>query len=306
MSSHYFRFTGRGSASRRRAPLLERLLAGADACTAVADWRVDAFRIIAQPVSPMPGVAAAALYAEQGRVEGASIFMATAVQYVADMSSVRLPGAGILCPTDGEAAALVADFNRVWHDAGIRLLAGRGGDLFCAFDEPLEAVTHDPAEVLDRPIESYLPTGAGAKRLRLLMSEIEMWLFEHAVNRSRTAVAKSPVNGLWLWGGGAALSGLPAVDGWAAGDDPLFRAFAAQCGLASDRASPGVAVVASQPGSDAWFEKESRWLERSVEDLRAGRIARLDLSAGDRCFSVRKRWHWRSWRRRAPWWESLG
>ena len=31
----------------------------------------------------------------------------------------------------------------------------------------------------------------------------------------------------------------------------------------------------------------------------------LDLSGGNRCFSVGKHWRWRRWRRRRPWWESL-
>jgi len=64
-------------------------------------------------------------------------------------------------------------------------------------------------------------------------------------------------------------------------------------------------VIDAEPGTDAWRDAESRWLERSFADLRAGRIARLDLSAGDRCYSVRGRWNWRPWRRRRPWWEYL-
>jgi hypothetical protein len=269
-----------------------------------ADWRAEAFRVIAQPVTPMPGVAAAALYADRGPVNAAWVFIATPVHYVAEMSNVRLPADGILSLQNCEAETLAVDFNRVWHDAGVRLLAGRSADLFCVFDAPLEAATHDPAELLDRHIENYLPSGAGAKRLRQLMSEMEMWLFLHAVNRSRTAAA-SQVNGLWFWGGGPALTSLPAVAGWSAGNDPFFKAFAAQGEFAHARAASGVAVVASEPGSDAWRDTESRWLVRSVEELRAGRIARLDLSSGNRCFSVRKHWRWRLWRRGRPWWESL-
>jgi hypothetical protein len=203
-----------------------------------------------------------------------------------------------------EADALAADFNRVWHDAGIRLVSGRSQtprapDLFCVTDRVLDAVTRDPEDVLDRHIEDYLPAGPDAPRLRRLMSEIEMWLFEHAVNRTRAADAAPAVNGLWLWGGGPALASLPPVEGWTAGKDPFVTAFGTR------RAVPasGVVVIDAEPGTDAWRDAESRWLERSFADLRAGRIARLDLSAGDRCYSVRGRWNWRPWRRRRPWWE---
>jgi hypothetical protein len=292
VSTHYFRFTCCGAVNRQRLELLERLLARADAPTAVTDWRADGFRLIAPQMTPMPGVGAAALCADFGTVDAGSVFLATPVHYVADMSSVRLPADGILSLSQAEAEVLAVDFNRVWHDAGIRLLAGRRA-LYCAVDQALGATTHDPEGVLDQRIDNHLPTGADGPRLRRLMSEIEMWLFEHAVNRSRTSDAAAAVNGLWLWGGGPALASLPLVEGWTAGDDPFFSAFPALPESSSDSAS-GVVVTA---------DMQSKRLERSLADLRSGRIKRLDLSAGGRCFSVGKGWNWRPWRRHRPWWE---
>jgi hypothetical protein len=301
VSTHYFRFTRCGAVNRQRSQLLERLLARADASAAVTDWRADAFHFIAPRMTSMPGVGAAALFADIGAVDAASVFLATPVHYVAEMSNVRLPADGILSLSQAEAGALAVDFNRVWNDAGIRLLAGRRADLYCLVDQGLDATTHDPEDVLDRRIENYLPTGTSAARLRQLMSEIEMWLFEHAVNRLRTSNAAAAVNGLWLWGSGAALTSLPPVEGWTAGDDPFFRAFAAR--RESSGAASGVMVTAAEPGSAEWRDLESSWLERSIADLRSGRISRLDLSAGSRCFSVGARWNWRLWRRHRPWWE---
>jgi len=290
--THYFRFTYRGAVNRQRSRLLERLLVRADAPTEVTDWRADAFRLIAPKLTPMPGVGAAALFADIGTVNAGSVFLATPVHYAAEMSGVRLPADGILFLSQAEAEVLAVDFNLVWSDAGIRLLAGRRA-LFCAVDQALDVTTHDPEGVLDQRIDDHLPTGADAPRLRQLMSEIEMWLFEHAVNRSRTSNAAAAVNGLWLWGGGPALKSLPAAEGWTAGDDPFFGAFPVRPESASAAAS-GVVVTA---------DRESRWLERSFADLRSGRVERLCLSAGSRCFSVGTRWNWRPWRRRRPWWE---
>jgi hypothetical protein len=291
VSTHYFRFTRRGAADRERAPLLERLLARADGSTAVADWRADAFRLIAPTVTSMPGVGPVALFSDVGAVDAASVFLAAPVHYVAGMSNVRLPAGGILSLRRPEADLLAADFNRVWKDAGIRLIAGRRADLYCLVDRALDVTTYDPEEVLDRRIEDHQPGGAAAPRLRALMSEIEMWLFEHPVNRTRTSNAEAVVNGLWLWGGGSALSSLPSVDGWTAGDDPFFNGFATES-EASHGAASGVVVTA---------DIGSHRLERSVADLRAGRIARLVLSAGSRCFNVGARWKWRLWRRHRPW-----
>lgn len=325
MSTHYFRFTHRGAGNRQRARLLERLLARADAPTVVTDWRADAYRVIAPKSAARPGLGAAALCAELGLVDAASVFIATPVHYIAEMSNVRLAPDGILSLSRPEADALVADFNRVWQDAGIRLIAGRPqapGGLFCVTDRVLDAETRDPEDVLDRHIAEYLPAGADAPRLRQLMSEIEMWLFEHTLNRTRIAAASPAVNALWLWGGGPALASLPPVEGWTAGADVFFKAFgerpeslsaastvtgapANSGATATSRAAPGsgVVVIDAEPGSDAWREPESRWLERSLEDLNSGRISRLDLSAAGRCFSVTGRWNRRPWRRRRPWWE---
>ena len=127
MSIHYFRFTHRGAGNRQRARLLEALLARADAPAVVTDWRADAYRVIAPKSATRPGLGAAALCAELGSVDAASVFIATPVHYIAEMSNVRLASDGILSLRRPEADALVADFNRVWHDAGIRLIAGRRG-----------------------------------------------------------------------------------------------------------------------------------------------------------------------------------
>jgi hypothetical protein len=343
------RFSARGAPDRLRSPLLERLLARADEATAVTDWRADAFRIIAPDAHSVPSVAAAALFTTSGAVMGESVFLATPVHYLAEMTNVRLAADGIVALRATEAENLADDFNRVWHDAGVRFVVGKSAELFCVFDRPLSATTHDPEEMLDRHIDSYLPEGEDAPRLRHLMSEIEMWLFDHAVNRSRSAEALVPVNGLWLWGGGAVLESMPPMQGWAAGGaDPLFKLFGAAdrgvtpavagtgtgigigtgtgtgigigIGTGTSNSSGGgtgagqgergaansaVIVVAESPGTEAWRDVETRWLEPALEQLRSRRLARLDLSAGARCYRISVRWSRRFWRRPRPWWESF-
>jgi hypothetical protein len=298
-SAHYYRLTARDALGDRRSRLLEQLLGRADSATTVADWRADAFQIIASPVS-MPGVAAAALFADHGIVEGASVLMATPVHYLAEMNNVRLPADGILSLHPAEAEALAGDFNRVWHDAGIRLLSGRGAALYCVTNEPLQAATHDPGGILDSHIESHVPAGPAAPRLRRRMSEIEMWLFEHAVNRRRSADGAATLSSLWMWGCGPIVGSLPPIGGWTAGCDPFFGAF----GMRRERGpDSGVAVIAAQPGAAEWGEVESRWLQPSLGDLRAGRIGHLMLSAGGRRFNISGPGSRRFWRPRHPWWE---
>jgi hypothetical protein len=87
------------------------------------------------------------------------------------------------------------------------------------------------------------------------------------------------------------------VHGGAVGEDLLAEAFPA-----GDRVAD-VMVAGAVPGGRDWKELESRWLEPTLADLRRGRLARLDLSAGDRRFVLSGRGRRRWWRRAKPWWE---
>jgi hypothetical protein len=323
VSSQYFRFAVRDTdASRLRVPLLEQLLARADGWVSVADWRADAFRAIAPQAACMPAVAAAALCADRaavhtgaadaaaadaGAVSAAWVCAATPVHYVAEMTSVRLGVDGMLALTPAGAETLASDFNRVWKGSGIHLTASvstgaRSAQLFCSFDLTLDVITRDPEDVLGRHIEEFLPTGADSGRLRQLISETEMWLFEHEANRARAALNLPAINGLWFWGGGAPVASLPIVEGWTAGDDLFFNAFSAP---RDDKFSSGVIAAGCAPGSDQWQEVESRWLQAATDKLRAGKIQSLRISAADRCYTVTARGLRRFWRRRKPWWESF-
>jgi hypothetical protein len=309
VSSLYFRILARAAIEPRRSALLEQLLARADAAKPVSDWRAEAFRIIA-PQAAMPAIAATALCADGGAADGAWVCLATPVHYVAEMTSVRLSGGGILSMTPVAAATLAADFNQVWNGSGVRMMAGGSAHLYCIFDQTLNVTTRDPQDVLDRHIEQYLPAGADAPRLRQLMSELEMWLFEHEGNSARATSSLPRISGLWLWGGGAPLASLPKVPGWAAGEDAFFGAFSAvSSGATADTgATPdsGVIVTSETPGGGGWDDLESRWLKPAAARLRAGRLSRLEISAGDRCFSLTARAIRRFWRRSKPWWESFG
>jgi hypothetical protein len=221
------------------------------------------------------------------------------------MHSVTMAADGILILAPSEAAALSADFNRVFGGAGLRLSVGRGALLSCLFEDRIEAITRDPEEAAGSDVFGFQPTGPDGARLRRLMSEMEMWLFDHPVNRARAAQERQPVTGLWLWGGGPTGEALPPVRGWCAGQDPFFAAFGSEHEYPR-AGGPGVVVCVEQPGSNEWLEVERRWLVPAVGALRSGRLKRLDLSAAQRCFSVGKGPNLRFWRRSRPWWESYG
>jgi hypothetical protein len=321
VSTQYFRFPSRPIAEPRRAALLERLLACADGVDTAEDWRADAFQFLARERADMPGIASAALFSDgaaTGAFPGAGergwVCLATPVSYLADMTSVRLQPDGILSMTHAAAAALAADFNRVWLDAGCRMVVGGSTHLYCFFDRALDVVTRDPEEALGDYIEEYLPAGADAPDLRRLMSELEMWVHEHDANKTRENSSLPRINGLWLWGGGPPLASLPAIDGWIAGDDVFFNAFKSRDAFNPDDAfkphdprgtAGGLFIASAAPGSDGWGDVERRWLKPALRQLRSGTLGQIRISAGRRGFTVTARGMRRFWRRSSPWWESF-
>jgi len=284
--------------------MVERLIARAGDPSRVDDWRREAFRVIAPGAQRLPSVAATIVDA-LGLDHGAWACLATPVHLMAGMRNVTMAADGILSLAQGEAAALAEDFNRVFGGAGARLSVGRGALLYCLFEKRIDAVTRDPEEAAGNDVFGYQPTGPDGARLRRLMSEMEMWLFDHPVNHARSSQERQPVTGLWLWGGGATGEALPPVDGWCAGQDPFFAAFGSEHEYPRGAGS-GVVVCGERPGSDEWLAVERRWLVPAVADLRWGRLQRLELSAADRRFSVGKGPNLRFWRRSRPWWESYG
>jgi hypothetical protein len=223
---------------------------------------------------------------------------------LAGMTSIGMAADGVLEIEPFEADALVADFNQVFAGGGARLERGRDALLLCRFDEPLSVTTSAPEEAAGHDVWDYLPRGGDAARLRSLTSEIEMWLFDHAVNRRRSETQHPVINALWLWGGDAADAELPSLSGWTAGEDPLFGSFARTSSYPGP-ATSGIVAVSDWPGSPLWRDVEERWLAPAVADMRAGRLASIELSARRRCMRLTARALRRFWRRTRPWWEIL-
>jgi hypothetical protein len=306
--------------------VLARLLARADGSTAIEDWREDAVRFVTNGQSSAPAVGPVAWWAAShaaGRNVRAGIAaepleqdfaahvcVATPLHCVAGMSSVGLPPAGILRLDADEARDFAADFNRRFDGAGHRLLPTPADGLLCAFERPLLARTLDPERVLGQSIGPYLPTGRDGAVLRSLMSEIEMWLFDHPVNRRRAAAQRPPVTGLWLWGGGGALREPPSLDAWVAGEDLLLSAWPRQTDWPDSRARlggetvvprSGLIVITQCPDDAVWSTWESSWLAPAEASLRAGRIASIAVSAGEYRYDLGTRASRRFWRRARPW-----
>jgi len=112
--------------------------------------------------------------------------------------------------------------------------------------------TRPPIEIAGRDIDAELPD----KRFHALLNEIQMALYQHAVNTAREARGAPVVNGLWLWGAG------PLPETAAASNAGPWQSVSA-----ADPVALGLAKLAGMrhhaPAGDA-----SAWLERAPEDGR--------------------------------------
>jgi hypothetical protein len=323
LATVYFRFAARGTDNPERSTVLERLLVRASQAVALVDWRADALRVIAPGLTSMPPVATVALRgaatavalagaASPGPVPpGRWACIATPVHLNAGLSSVSMPFDGVLTLEPHESVTLAEDFNAIFGGAaggaGARMRVCAAAVLVCEFDASLDVETHDPETLVGRDLFAVQPGGSDGGRLRRLMSELELWLFDHGINRARAAAGRPTVTGFWLWGGGPIGAAIPAVQGWTAGRDPLFAAFGNETRWPSDAGQgSGVIVSSAQPGSAEWRAVEECWLEPAAAALEAGALTRFELSAGARRFRVERGFNWKFWRRARPWWETFG
>jgi hypothetical protein len=232
------------------APSLQLLLARGRRSTAspvsLESWYSAAFGLDA----PLPAGALTAL-AFGADAAGGFWLRADPVHLRADRDRVLLiPSAGFELDIE-EARQLCEALNG--HYSGQFTLQAFTPDcwgLLANTEMPVQ--TRPPIEIAGRDMDAELPD----KRWHALLNEIQMALYQHAVNTAREARGAPVVNGVWLWGAGP----LP--------DEGQMRPRTPwQSVSAGDPVVLGLAKLAGmrhrEPGPDA-----AAWLERAPDDGR--------------------------------------
>jgi hypothetical protein len=245
-------------------------------------------------------------------------WLATPVALEARLDHVRMVDRGLLRLDGDERAAWCAEFNRVFgpnctlHEGGERafFLSGLKGSTTIA----------DPARLLGDEIGPALPK-ADAPEIRRLWTEIEMWLHGTALNDARARAGKRPISALWLWGRNTdsrGSRGIEARDVELYGGDPLICALSrarewrprgvpkamAQVDGTREHVIAEFAVLTGH-AQESLAAMDANWFEAARQALRRGELSVLDIVANDRCFRITPRSHWRFWRRRESWLETL-
>jgi len=105
--------------------------------------------------------------------------------------------------TSEEARVLIEDFGnavggkefRFYPGVGYRhLMVWKGGSA--------DMVTTPPHDILDKEVIDHMPAGIGSPAIIKLMSDSQIFLKAHRVNRDRIERGVYPANSIWLWGQG--------------------------------------------------------------------------------------------------------
>jgi len=228
--------------------------------------------------------------------------------------------------TADEAARLCASLNAHFVADGLCFVAPHPQRWYLQLDAAPDMSTRPLAQVAGRDVHAHLPQGADALRWHGVFNEIQMLLFEHAVNQAREARGVLPINSVWLWGGGRAGAELARPYVKVYGDSALASAFAQAAGIPCDALPDDASQCIAGDDGDvlivweglrralqqgdlyAWREGLQRFEQCCAEPLlnalRAGRIARLTLDVAQagaaRRFVLTRGAAWKLWCRPKP------
>ncbi len=103
-----------------------------------------------------------------------------------------------------ETEALIAALNAHFGDEPLLFHAGVSYRNLLVAGDNLGEKAHctPPHDIPNQLVEQHLPAGAGANRLRDIMTAAAGVLRHHEVNRRRASTGMPPVTDIWLWGQG--------------------------------------------------------------------------------------------------------
>lgn len=177
----------------------------------------------------------------------------------------------------------------------------------------LDCVTTPAPDALGARVDTHLPRGADATRLRQWINEAQMVLHDHPVNRRRVERGEPPVNTVWPWGGpvGGQIPVWPYSEAFAS--EPAVAALGAGGPVPAgfDALPPGGASLvwldtvdrAARAGDPvAWVDAiaalEQDWFAPARDAVLNGafdELAVMDCAGTRLRFRRRHRWRW--WRR---------
>lgn len=297
-------------------PTLEKILARGNASSSSAlsleAWLCAAFGV--QSVAPVRAAA-------DGLETGEGYWLC------ADPVNLQLQHAQMMvlpevAPSRAEADALCAGLNEHFDGMGFHFVAPHPKRWYVQLETEPQITTTPLQQVAWCDAKSYQPHGADALRWQRIVTEVQMLLYAHPVNRKREERGEALINSLWLWGGGRTASLKTDMEA-IGGDCDLAGAFAHVAGvpqvlslreMLEGEYANGLWVSdapreALQRGDlyqwrTALQKIELELMSPVLQGLQAGRLQSLALEAlqenGSRCYAFTGGDRWKLWRAARP------
>jgi 2,3-bisphosphoglycerate-independent phosphoglycerate mutase len=107
-----------------------------------------------------------------------------------------------------EGGAIIRDLDKDLGNSVFRFYPGVSYRHLLVWRGQVEKVekikTTPPHDITEQEIGEYLPKGEGAQELIKLMTDTQIFLHEHPINRTRLEEGKRAANATWPWGQGKA------------------------------------------------------------------------------------------------------
>lgn len=135
-----------------------------------------------------------------------------------------------VAPSREQAASLCAGLNAHFSGDGLEFFAPHPLRWYLRLNEMPALHTHSIFEVDGLDARHFQPWGEQALRWQAWLTEVQMLLSGHEINRQLEASGCLPINSVWLWGGGRTASLRPEFVA-VGGDGELLQAFACASGM---------------------------------------------------------------------------
>ncbi len=103
-----------------------------------------------------------------------------------------------------EAEKIISFLDKNLEIDGVKLHLGTQYRHACVIKNAAEHIGNatPPHDILDQPIDKYMPKGGVALKIMEIMEKTNSLLRDFSTNKIRLANGKLPITQLWLWGGG--------------------------------------------------------------------------------------------------------
>ncbi|MFK7858693.1 MAG: hypothetical protein AB8B64_07730 [Granulosicoccus sp.] len=237
--------------------------------------------------------------------EDTALVRADPISLKADRDSATLISPEQLLLTQEESVELILALNEFVAEDGLTFFSRDPVEWYMSGKSASALDSYPPSFLANRNASTFLPDGDGAATWRRLMTEIQMLLHAHPVNREREQRGLMPVNSVWFWGGaplpptGAQKSGIILF-----ADDRQARLLARHLGVTcmplpnftsalNDLPQGNDIVVLDLSVFHAWLNKEpdqferelarinEQWLPPLCRHVSSGELERVQLLTED-------------------------